>query len=389
MIAPQAIERFQRLGPPPAETLLQLMGWRETMGISRVGDITGLDRLGIPVMQAVRPFSLSNAVSQGKGGDPTIAAISSLLESAEACFAERVDNFQVEVASARALQIPGDRYEKHLLEGAPHDWRNRDIPWVEAIDLHTGARQPVPFELVHTAYLTPPLPQHGLFAASTTGLAAGLAEDDAVAHGILECIERDAIARAHRVHGFFQRHRIDPATIDDPAVCDLLDHLASRGILVGLWHAPSVNGIPVVWCHLMESAESDSALLRFPADGSAASIDPASAIVHAIQEAAQSRLAAISGARDDITRASYPKFPDRALLQAHRRLLVSGPRPIHFDTLCGNDEAGNAGVREALLSTLLQHGSSSVLLVSIHTTPLTALSVVRIIIPQLEPLLAN
>ena len=63
-----------------------LMAMREALGITRIADITGLDRLGIPVMQAVRPFSLSNAVSQGKGASLAQAAISAILESAEVVF---------------------------------------------------------------------------------------------------------------------------------------------------------------------------------------------------------------------------------------------------------------------------------------------------------------
>jgi ribosomal protein S12 methylthiotransferase accessory factor len=129
--------------------------------------------------------------------------------------------------------------------------------------------------------------------------------------------------------------------------------------------------------------------MRLPADGSAASPDPASAIVHAIHEAAQARLAAISGARDDITRASYPKYPDRAMIEAHRRLLADGPCPIGLRAVAEQATDLHAGTREALLATLARDGISSVLLARIDTAPLSALSVVRIVIPQLEPLLAN
>ena len=340
-------------------------------------------------MQAVRPFSLSNAVSQGKGRDATTAAISAILESAETCFAERVRHFHVELSTARALRVPSGRFEKHLLDTAPPDWRDRDVAWVVGTDLLSGAAQPIPFELVHTAYVVSPLQRQAFFAGSTTGLAAALVEDDAIVHGILECIERDAVARAHRIHGFFQRQRLDPATIDDPAAGELLEHLASRDMLIGLWLAPSPSGVPVVWCHLMEKSESDTGLLRLPADGSAASPDLASAIVHAIYEAAQARLAAICGARDDITRASYPKYPDRAMIEAHRRLLADGPRPIAFHVVAEGAVSLRVGTREALLSKLAQNGISGVLLVRIDTAPLSALAVVRVIIPQLEPLLTN
>ncbi len=380
-------ERYARRGPRSRDTLTQLMAMRNAIGITRVADITGLDRIGIPVMQAVRPFSLSNAVSQGKGADPTAAAISAILESAESCFAERVGNFEIEITSADATGIPDGRFDKHLLPDAPTEWRSKDTAWVSAIDLVTNTRQPVPFELVHTAYVVPPLSHTGLFAATTTGLAAALNEDDAVTHGILECIERDAIARAHRVHGFFHRSRIDAGTISDPAVQELLDMLAGHGLLVGLWLAPSPVGVPVIWCHLMEGDTEEASSLPFPAEGSAAAFDVAAAIVHAIYEAAQSRLSAISGARDDITRASYPKYPDRAQIAAHRRLLAEGPRPLDFRV--GTDDPISPGekTRDGLLSRLAEREISTVLCVRIDTAPLEALSVVRVIVPELEPLL--
>jgi ribosomal protein S12 methylthiotransferase accessory factor len=379
-------KRYARHGPPPAEALARLMKMRDAMGITRIADITGLDRIGIPVMQVVRPFSLSNAVSQGKGADTTAAAISAILESAEACFAERVSNFDIVIASADSLQVPPGRFDKYLLEAAPPDWRAKDITWVAGIDLLSGDSRPVPFELVHTAYVIPPLPHDGLFAGSTTGLAAALAEEDAIVHGILECIERDAIARAHRTHGFFQRCRIETATIDDPAVCQLLEKLLSQGLLIGLWHAPSPTGVPVIWCHLMERDDSD-ALLPYPADGSAASFDPAAAIAHAVFEAAQTRLAAISGARDDITRASYPKYPDRRKIEAHRRLLTESPYSLDYYEVARQviDTRGDA--RSALLSRLAGEAIGNVLVIRIDTAPVHGLAVAKVVIPGLEPLL--
>ncbi|TGV60738.1 hypothetical protein EN803_38435, partial [Mesorhizobium sp. M2D.F.Ca.ET.160.01.1.1] len=39
------------------------------MGITRVANVTGLDRIGIPVVMVCRPNARSLAVSQGKGID--------------------------------------------------------------------------------------------------------------------------------------------------------------------------------------------------------------------------------------------------------------------------------------------------------------------------------
>ncbi|TIR50793.1 MAG: hypothetical protein E5X26_04050, partial [Mesorhizobium sp.] len=125
------------------------------MGITRIADITGLDRVGIPVVQATRPFSFSNAVAQGKGASLPLAAISCILESAESFFAERIEHLGAAYASAKLLEISCGRFETWLRKPAPADWRGREIAWVEAENLLGGGRDFVPLELVHTAYLIP------------------------------------------------------------------------------------------------------------------------------------------------------------------------------------------------------------------------------------------
>lgn len=380
-------QRYGRKGPVGAETLARLLTMRDAMGITRIADITGLDRVGIPVMQVVRPFSLSNAVSQGKGGDPTAAAISALLESAEACFAERVERFDTVVASAKALGVPRDRFAKHLQVGLASSWYEEETAWTYATDLVSGSPEVVPLELVHTAYVYPALSHDGLFAASSTGLAASLAETDAVTHGLFECIERDALARANLTHGFLQRSRIDPDTIDHPGLNELVETLTANRMLVALWHAPSKVGVPVIWCQLMETDELGPPLLPYQADGSAASFDLAAAAGHAIYEAAQTRLAAISGARDDIALASYPKYPDWDGIRAHRRLLAEGPCTLDFRELAGQEFATGRGELDLLLSKLESIENSKVLFVPIDTAPLDDLSVVKILVPALQPLL--
>lgn len=382
------MEQYSRRGPPPEAALDALLSMRSALGITRVGDITGLDRLGIPVVQVTRPGSLSNTVAQGKGASIATAAISAILESAESFFAERAGRFDTTLASAAALGLPHERFALHLRQDAPADWRDRRTAWVSADDLLGGKAQFVPFELVHTAYVVPPCPTDGFFAATTTGLAVAFDEGDAVTHGVLECVERDALEHAQHMHGFFQRQRIDPATIDDAAVIELLDQLAAKGLLVGLWLAPSSVGLPVIWCHLMEAGPRETAILHLPAEGSAAAFDPAAAIIHAIHEAAQARLAAISGARDDVTRAFYPRHLDWEMIAAHQRLIAEGPRPIDFATLSAGTPSGNMASLPHLLVRLQAGGWTSLLVVRLDTRPCGELAAVRVVIPELRPLLA-
>src|SRR6185295_14826201 len=59
-------------------------------GITRVAEVTGLDRIGIPVALAVRPNSRSLSVSQGKGALKDEAFISAVMEAMELAAAERL-----------------------------------------------------------------------------------------------------------------------------------------------------------------------------------------------------------------------------------------------------------------------------------------------------------
>jgi ribosomal protein S12 methylthiotransferase accessory factor len=58
------------------------------MCITRPGNITGLDRIGIPVAVVVRPNSRSVSVSQGKGLELPQSMASALMEACEGFHAE-------------------------------------------------------------------------------------------------------------------------------------------------------------------------------------------------------------------------------------------------------------------------------------------------------------
>lgn len=376
-------QRDGRTGPAPPELLRRLLPRLADFGITRLGDVTGLDRLGIPVMQAARPLSLSNSVAQGKGATLEMAALSAILETAECFFAERLSHFDVTVAPAARLAVDPPSLALHVTEDCPAGWAQEDIGWVAAEELLSGARAALPLALVHTNYVHPPAPEDIWFQASTSGLAVAATRHDALLHGLFECIERDALARASRVHGFFQRHRIDPATIDDPALGDLIAALKAAGLLIGLWQAQGVASVPVVWCHLLEEDSHTGTLIPYPSEGSAAGLDAADAAARAIREAAQSRLAAISGAREDITRLAYPRYPDWDMIEAHRRLLRDGPRSLDFAALVTETPADWLA---DLLARAEKAGLASILAVDLDTEPFAGLSAVKVVVPALTPL---
>src|SRR5437764_448852 len=63
---PKRFRRGTHRVADPRETLARVRPYMARMGLTRLGNITGLDRIGIPVAIAVRPNSRSVSVSQGK-----------------------------------------------------------------------------------------------------------------------------------------------------------------------------------------------------------------------------------------------------------------------------------------------------------------------------------
>lgn len=357
-----------------------------TLGITRLADISGLDCAGIPVVQAVRPLSKSNAVSQGKGATLRDAVISAVMESAESYFAERLERFAVTVASAESLGISAGLFDNFADPAVASKWQDWDLAWVEASSLFDGATILVPLELVHTAYVVPPPDYDGVFLTSTTGLAVSTSRAQALRHGLLECIERDAIARAMGRHGFLHDRRIDPYTVQSPELQALVKMLRERGIVTGLWLAPAAGGLPAVWCHVMEDCEADQAILPNPAEGSAARFNVADAAIAAIHEACQSRLAAISGARDDIGPGSFRNLGDRARRDAHRRLLAEGRGTVDPRDMAMAPDVDASAQIDWLLWRLRKEGISAAFAMTLDTGPIAGLHAVKIIVPELLPL---
>jgi hypothetical protein len=70
----------------------------DVLGITRLGDLTGLDRIGIPVVQAVRPLELANSVTQGKRRARAAATVIAQ--------AQRARSLQLHAATSKARLLP-------------------------------------------------------------------------------------------------------------------------------------------------------------------------------------------------------------------------------------------------------------------------------------------
>ncbi len=361
----------------PESTLAHVRGHAEGIGLTRLGMITGLDRVGIPVAVACRPNSRSLATFQGKGTSAAAARVSAFMEALESFHAETIDA-PLRFASWSDLRTRARAVDPaHLPRCAASAYRD-DLPmlWIAGRDLAQGCETLVPFELVSARFTIDQPTGSWCFAASTNGLASGNSPLEAIAHGLYETIERDAIALwLHGPEPHAAARALDPASIAAPSVRDLVERCRRAGLRAALWNACSDIAVPVIVCLLQSASETVVDM------GSGCHADREIAVLRAISEAAQARLTRIAGAREDVGDDAYQDdtlrgaagrtrwFPDRARAEFAALPSLAG------DTLRGDVAA--------VLEALARRGLSEVIHVDL-TQPRFDVPVARVIVAGLE-----
>ena len=283
-------------------------------GVTRLAEITRLDRFGLPVWQAVRPMSRALSVHQGKGATVDDARLGALLEAVESDAAERFDTdgptcaFDALEARSRAEQIGDFAADRDRPpEGAS------EMRWIAADRLDGGGSLFLPFDLVSLDF-TRGLPSR--LARSSNGLASGATRDDAVDPALHELIERDALIEWSRSGTPFDRMS---AAVD----CDGIgvawfeawrDRLRAERISLRVHHLPTVTGSPMFVCELNDFSKHGDAYLANLGFGCHAL--PEIALFRALAEALQARVTVIAGARDDLRPELYAQTAGASLAYA-------------------------------------------------------------------------
>jgi len=226
---------------PASETVARILAQKHRFGVTRLANVTGLDRIGVPVALAIRPNSRSVAVSQGKGMTLDHAKASALMEAVEIWHAETFDGPLIHASFAdldpRHATINVGRLPERSGDVFTETAR---ILWAEAYELNSGETRLVPFEMLHTDYTDTRVPGNGLVPCSTNGLASGNHPLEAICHGICEVIER--VWEAARERGVALR-RVPPESIDAPDCLHLLSLLEAAGIDCTIWDMTTDIGI--------------------------------------------------------------------------------------------------------------------------------------------------
>jgi len=364
----------------PAALLRDLSLHFGALGITRLANQTGLDRIGIPCYAAIRPNSATLASHQGKGIDDVSAQISAVMEAAEYAIAEAPETPERTLSLADLRTAGTDWFDVTPLlpRGAVID-ETKPIRWVEGFALQTGAPVLVPYDAAVLG--TPPRDLVGL-SQSTNGIAAGTELSGALLHGLCEVIERDSVCLwSYKSDAAAHATAVAPAAFGDATVDALAAKIARAGFRLRLFDQTSNIGIPVIYAAL------------FPADGAdrhfdlatGASCHPVAAIAarRAIVEAAQTRITNIAGARDDIVGEEYDQQLGRSIAVLTEDAPATRPAP----------EGLPPGTAEDDLIAALQQGLARVGLTRIIAVPLGGerfgIEVARVFVPGLEDRLTN
>ncbi|OAP38595.1 hypothetical protein AU381_22290 [Sinorhizobium glycinis] len=361
----------------PAETFDRVRPHLAAFGVTRVARHTGLDKVGIPVWCAYTPNSRSIVVAQGKGLTDADARTSAAMEALERAVAGEpaIESF---IETAENLRAAGRAFDplNGLIAAGQGDIRpDEEIEWVRGADLASGRDVFVPLEAVLLDRT-----RRSRFWMSSDGLASGNIMEEAILHGLLERVERDAHI-LWRVSSQEARHRacVVAEDLDDPALDALVARIGEAELELRLFDITSDTGIPCFLALLGPRGAATASNIRYVEVTSGCGAHPSAvrAAIRAVTEAAQSRLTYIGGARDDV----YAETFDRPLPESTRRAFLATPRPI-------TTPLARAGTHvEALLSRAIscvtKAGVRSVVAVPLSRDDLP-FAVVKVLVPDLE-----
>jgi ribosomal protein S12 methylthiotransferase accessory factor len=359
---------------PLEETLARIEPKVPAAGITRVADITNLDRIGIPVFSCIRPTAEEGAITvyNGKGATVEESRISAIMEGIER-YSSELHNRKVHLAPYEEMLAHGqvlDPKDLILPENANVD---RPIPWVEGYDIANNREIIIPAHAVFH-----PLPRNflPLFRTNTNGLASGNTLEEAVFHALSEVIERDAwsLVEASRDTG------TSVINIDDTACLGMQKKFADAQVDVRVRDITSDIGIPTM------AAIADDVLLKDPmllTIGIGTHTSARIAVMRALTEVAQSRLTQIHGAREDTTLAELRKKMGYDRAKRINAYWFKDNGVVDYNRIASCDSDDFLTDIQFVTEALKKQGLDRVIVVDL-TREEIGIPVVRVIVPGLE-----
>ena len=364
----------------PSKTIENVEGKLKTAGVTRIAEITHLDRVGIPVYSAIRPSAAEGAVSiyAGKGATKTQAKASAMMESFERYSAEFQEGDGKSIISGAFNEMESSINPKSLiLPNSTFDPEISALEWVKAMNLKDENEYMVPAGSVYHPFN----PKNGadLFKSNTNGLASGNNLEEAVFHGMMEIIERDAWSIFEAKHK--PRPEVSCEGTENQIIIDILSKFADANINVKLVDLTADVKVTTM------AAVSDDPVLKDPALltlGVGTHLDPEIAAIRALTEVAQSRATQIHGTREDTVRAVFMrKAGYERMKRINKHWFGESEKKVDISKIKNRSGKSFKEDIETSSKLLEKHGFDDVLYVNL-TRPEIQIPVVRVIIPGLE-----
>lgn len=341
----------------------------EAAGVTRLADVTRLDRIGLPVWQAIRPMSRALSVHQGKGAARADAQLGALLEAVESHAAE---TFESETLECSFESLPKTERAPALADFAVNRDRtppcDEPVRWVEGRNLLDSAPILLPFDLV-SLDLTQRVPS--LFDRASNGIATAATRAEAIATALHELIERDSVIEWQSA-GLLEamRSALDLDSVRFSWFGHWRERIMAAGASLRCYHVPSLTETPVFACEIND-LDKDGTPYR-AIQGRGCHPDPEVALFKAIAEAIQGRATYIAGARDDLMPSDYDQGSNSIQI-AFGLPLPPGMKGIAFSSI----RPGPAGYVETA-EALDRAGYAQIALVDLAQP--VGLSVVRVFV---------
>lgn len=356
----------------------RLMEW----GLTRAADLTGLDTIGLPIYTVCRPPGMAITISAGKGLTRIDSMAGAILEGVELWASENPERHPnwAYCSYSNALSsftnvLPFELFQ--LARSAPVT-KNTVIEWDEMTDFYRERTTMVPSEMIWLkSRIKPPFQ---FFQSSSSGLAAGMSEIDAILQGTYEVVERDGWAISEFVQDCTGQWR-ECISLDcplHPSLQHCVDRLKAAGVHPFIFDLNRDLGVPIFRCTILDPDEQSPGSFS----GFGCSLDPITACRRAITEACQARAAYIGGARDDLFRRKFlmmKKVQMDRLLELYQSLKT----PRTFSTFTEKRYDSVESEWETL-SSLLKEKISELFYKTIYVSTDPNFWIVKVICPELE-----
>ncbi len=368
----------------PRETIEINQDKLKKAGITRIADITDLDRIGLPIYTAIRPTAEEGAISiyGGKGISKDHAKASAMMEGFERYSAERQDSDETIIATPNEIGRYGDYIDPKSLN-LPKDFEKKDISdinleWSKSKDIISGKEYYIPTNAIFHPYASDSNAE-SLFKSNTNGLASGNILDEAILHGMLEVIERDAWSIFELTHKNYAQ--IDIESIESELIIDIIDKFESEGIKIKLMDFTADIKIPTIAASADDTITKDAGLLTL---GMGTHLDPEVAILRALTEVAQSRATQINGAREDTVRADFAREAGyERMKRINKYYFKDEEEKISLSDIENKSTSSITKDIEIVKNELTANDIEKILYVDL-TRPEIDVSVVRVVIPEME-----